>query len=106
MSAFRDMVASDLNSVFMDLDMFGEEHRVDGQTITCVIDDKALRDRQGGAEYAVSQSSMLLYAKCDDLPSRRTNGSELMVDGIPYIIDTWDEDMGMATVALSICVNS
>lgn len=104
MSAFKDMVAKD-RDIFLNLDELGEEHDVSGKTITCVFDDQALRERQGGAELAVAESSILLFAKCEDLPSRKGFGSELMVDGRPYIVITWDEDMGMATVTLSITGN-
>lgn len=104
MSAFKDIVAKD-RDIFLNLDELGEEHDVSGTTITCVFDDQALRERQGGTELAVAESSILLFAKCEDLPSRKGFGSELMVDGRPYIVITWDEDMGMATVTLSITGN-
>ena len=100
MSAFKDMVANDRN-IFLNLDELGEEHDVADKTITCVFDDQTLRERQGGAELAVAESSILLYAKCEDLPSRKGFGAELMVDGRPYNVITWDEDMGIATVVLS-----
>ena len=103
MSAFKDMVAKD-RDIFLNLDELGEEHDVSGNTITCVFDDQTLRERQGGAELAVAESSILLFAKCEDLPSRKGFGAELMVDGRPYIVITWDEDMGMATVTLSTTI--
>ena len=104
MSAFKDMVANDRN-IFLNLDELGEEHDVADKTITCVFDDQTLRERQGGAELAVAESSILLYAKCEDLPSRKGFGAELMVDGRPYMVNTWDEDMGIATITLSTTIN-
>lgn len=104
MSAFKDMVAKD-RDIFLNLDELGEEHDVADKTITCVFDDKALRERQGGAELAVAESNILLYAKCEDLPSRKGFGAELMVDGRPYIVNAWDEDMGIATITLSATIN-
>lgn len=104
MSAFKDMVAKD-RDIVLNLDELGEEHDVSDKTIICVLDDKALRERQGGAELAVAESSILLYAKCEDLPSRKGFGAELMVDGRPYMVNTWDEDMGIATVTLSSTIN-
>lgn len=104
MSAFKDMVAKD-RDIFLNLEELGEEHDVSGNIITCVLDDKALRERQGGAELAVAESSILLYARCEDLPGRKGFGAELMVDGRPYFVNTWDEDMGIATVTLSATIN-
>lgn len=106
MSKFKDMVAADIKSVFLDLDVFGEEHEIDGNTIVCIIDEDGLLDRQGGATWAVGQSTKNVYAKCEDLPDRKGYGAELMVDGVPYMVNTWYENMGMATINLFISVNS
>ena len=106
MSVFKDMVASDINSVFLNLDELGEEHTIDGRIVVCIIDEDGLQDRQGGAQYAVGQSTLNLYAKSEDLPDRKGYGAELLVDGVPYMINTWDENMGMATINLFITWNS
>lgn len=98
--SFKEMVTKDVRSTFLNLEEFGEEHRVEGKTITAVIDDNALRDRQGGQELSVAESSLLLYAAVEDLPARRPAGEGLNVDGREYIVNDWSEDMGIATVAL------
>ena len=104
MSFFKDMVAKD-RDIFLNLDELGEEHDVAGKNITCIFDDEALRERQGGAELAVAESSILLIAKCEDLPNRKGYGAQLMIDGRPYSVNTWDVNMGMATITLSMTVN-
>jgi len=97
---FKEMVAKDVRSTFLNLEEFGEEHRVEGKTITAVIDENALKERQGGQELSVAESSLLLYAAVEDLPARRPAGEGLNVDGREYIVNDWSEDMGIATVAL------
>lgn len=106
MSIFKNLVASDINNVFLNLDELGEEHVIDGEKVTCVICEDGMLDRQGGAVAAVGQSIMTIYANMDDVPDRKGYGAELMVDGIPYMIDTWEENMGMATIKLFITQNS
>ena len=98
--SFKEMVAKDVRSAFLNLEEFGEEHRVEGKTITAVIDENALKERQGGQELSVAESSLLLYAAVEDLPARRPAGEGLNVDGREYIVNDWSEDMGIATVAL------
>ncbi|MEF2589903.1 MAG: sugar ABC transporter ATP-binding protein [Oscillospiraceae bacterium] len=98
--SFKEMVAKDVRSTFLNLEEFGEEHRVEGKTITAVIDENALKERQGGQELSVAESSLLLYAAVEDLPARRPAGEGLNVDGREYIVNDWSEDMGIATVAL------
>ena len=67
---FKKMVADDRRLVFLNLAEFGEEHKVDGKTITVVLDDNALKERQGGQELGVAESSLMLYAAVEDLPPR------------------------------------
>lgn len=98
---FKKMVANDVRSTFLNLEEFGEEHRVEGKTITVVLDDNALKERQGGQELSVAESSLLLFAAVEDLPARRPAGEGLNVDGREYIINDWAEDMGIATIALA-----
>ena len=97
---FKAMVDADRRRTFLNLAEFGEEHRVEGVTITAIFDDDALRERQGGQELSVAESSLLLVAAVEDLPPRRPAGEGLNIDGREYIINDWREDMGMATVTL------
>ena len=68
--------------------------------------DVYTRQRQGGQELRVAESSLLLYAAVEDLPARRPAGEGLNVDGREYIVNDWSEDMGIATCLLytSRCV--
>lgn len=99
MSTFKDMVQAD-RSIFLNIDEFGELHKVESKDITVVIDDNTLRERQGGAEAGVAESSLLLFAYVEDLPARRASGESINVDGREYIVDDWSEDMGVAQLAL------
>jgi len=97
--SFKDMVQKD-RGIFLNIDEFGEVHKVEGKQITVVIDDNRLRERQGGAEVGVAESSLLLFAYSEDLPPRREAGESINVDGREYIVDDWSEDMGVAQIAL------
>lgn len=99
MMSFKDMVQKD-RGIFLNIDEFGEVHKVEGKNITVVIDDNRLRERQGGAEVGVAESSLLLFAYSEDLPPRREAGESINVDGREYIVDDWSEDMGVAQIAL------
>ena len=81
-----------------------QKHTVEGKAIAAVLDDNALKERQGGQELSVAESSLLLYAAVEDLPARRPAGEGLNVDGREYIVNDWSEDMGIATVALGQAV--
>lgn len=97
---FKAMVEADCRNVFLNFAEFGEEHRVEGKTIMAILDDDALKERQGGQELGVAESSVLLFAAVKDLPARRPAGEGLNIDGREYIVNDWREDMGIATIAL------
>ena len=97
---FKDMVAADRRSVFLNAAEFGEEAIVEKRAITIVVDDDELKKRQGGQELAIAESGTLFYARAEDLPPRRAPGSSLNINGRECIVDDWREDMGMATVIL------
>lgn len=98
--SFKDTVAADRSAVFLDLDFFGEEYRIEGKKIPIVLDTDELKARQGSQDLAVAESDLLFYARVEDLPPRRPAGQNLNVNGREYIVDDWKVDMGIATVVL------
>lgn len=100
MSGFKDMVAEDRSRVFLDLSFFGQTARVEGKSISIMLDDDTLQELQGGQDLAVAESATLFYARSEDLPARRPAGQTLNVNGRECIIDKWTEEMGMATIVL------
>lgn len=100
MPGFKDMVAADLLGTFLDVETFGEVYRIEGKEIPIVVDNDELKERQGGQDLAVAESATLFYARTADLPPRRPAGESLNVNGRECIVDDWQEDMGVATIAL------
>lgn len=98
---FKDMIAKDLRTTFLNLEEYGELHRVEGKEVTIVVDEDALKELAGGQKLGIAESSLLFCAAAEDLPDRRPAGEGLNVDGREYIILDWSEDMGLATVALA-----
>lgn len=100
MSDFKDMIKADISDIFIELEYLGETHNVEGKDITIVVDTDELIERQGSQDLAVVESGSLFFAKKSDLPRRRTPGMNLNVDGRECIVDAWEVDMGIVTVAL------
>ncbi len=98
---FQEMLENDIHNVFLNIEELGSLHSIEGKEITCIFDDEALRERQAGAELGVSESSVLIFACTKDLPCRKGVGQHLLVDHQEYLVDAWDENMGMTQIALS-----
>ena len=95
----KDEITNDIDNVFLDFEDFAELHLVEGKEILCILDDEALKTRQGSAEIGIDESTLLLFAKVEDLPKRKKGGL-LNVDHKLYMIDDWKVNFGMAEIAL------
>jgi hypothetical protein len=96
---FKERVLRD-RAIFLNIDQLGELHMVEGKQITIAIDSDRLIERQGGTEVGVAESTLLFFAKVEDLPQRKAPGSVLNVDGREYTVDSWGETFGIAQIAL------
>lgn len=104
MSGFKDMVIQD-RDILLNLDELGELHIIEGAEVVCMIDDDTLQE--GAVDgFSFSKSTKMLYGKSEDLPPKRGYGSQIIIDGIPYMVQTWDETMGMTTISLALEFNA
>ena len=76
----------------------------------CVIDSDMLAERQGGTEFGMNESNILVYAKTKLLEEKGIEmlgfGSHLTVDGRIYTVISWSENMGMSAITLSVPVEN
>lgn len=99
-ASLKDLIESDVDLVFFDLDDFAETHRVEGEQIPVVIDNDQLTKMKQGQTLGVAESDMLIFARVSDLPRRKAPGSLLNVDGREYLVDDWTENKGVAQIVL------
>lgn len=45
MKTFKDVLRSDIKSVFLNFEEFGEEHEINGETVLIIIDENELTER-------------------------------------------------------------
>ena len=101
MSTFKNMIKNDLKEVFFNVEELCEEHIVEGKKIVCALDSDALAASKAGSDLAIAESDVLLLAQVKDLPKRKSEGASLNVDGREYIVNSWLELDGMASVYLA-----
>lgn len=100
MSAFKDMVARDLDTVFLNVDEFAELHMVEGKEIPVVMDDDRLTTLKKGQILGLVEADMLLMGKVSDFPADMEPGRLLNVDGRELIVSKSSRDMGLIEAAL------
>lgn len=87
--------------VFLNLDEFGDEHVVEGQTITAVLDEETLDESKKGEDIGLAAYDCVLHARVEDLPEQRASGESLNVNGKECTIVSWRIAGGVATIYLS-----
>ena len=108
MSAFKDMVAADMDSVFLDADEFAEEHNLNGTDCICVVESpttgKTLTNKGNGEKYkgydAVHGAMATIHVKKADIGEMPVEDQDFSLDGEIFIVDTCVEHMGMLTIGL------
>ncbi|MBQ3405993.1 MAG: hypothetical protein IJH11_01965 [Lachnospiraceae bacterium] len=98
--SFKDQIAEDLDSVFLNLDEFGEEHKIEGSNVTVVMNNDQLETLKKGQILGLVEADVMIFAKVDDLPRDLDPGRLLNVDGREMIIIKAGRNMGLAEVAL------
>lgn len=101
MSAFKDMVARDLDITILNTDEFAELHMVEGKEIPVVMDDDRLTTLKKGQILGLVEADMLLMGKVSDFPDDMEPGRLLNVDGRELIVTKANKDMGLIEAALS-----
>ncbi len=97
---FKEQVAEDSNTVFMNLEEFSDIHTVNGSEMAVLIDgnemierEKRHRDRRGVYTDGVYIKELLLYVRAEDFGRLPAVGRALTLDGKAYTIsDAIDED--------------
>ena len=87
--SLKDLIASDIDLVFMQLEDFGEVHKIEGKSITIIIDNDTLITMKNGNILGVA-----------DLEGEKAPGSALNVDGRECTVDSWAENLGITQIAL------
>jgi len=100
MGEFKDMVREDIKEIFLDLEMFGEEHTVAGKKMAIILDDgeKRSRNEQYQDNKAIYSKRILFYAASEDLGRLPEPGRVIDVDGRDYKVLQAEQEDGIYSV--------
>lgn len=100
MDTLKDMIQEDIKEVFLDLNMFGEEHMVGGKKMTIIFDDaeKLRRNSLYQDNKAIYSSRILFYASSEDFKKKPELGRTIDVDGRSYKILQAEQEDGMYVI--------
>lgn len=102
MNDFKQIIANDIDRVFLNVNEFAEMRMIEGTPVRCAFIEDILNEKSGGTEFGVHNAEACIMAKCADMPTRKGYGSCLNVDGVDYTVISWSEEAGITTIMLSL----
>lgn len=105
MSAFKDMVAADMDDVFLNMDEFAEEHDLNGIICNCIVESPTTKGRfNKGKDYegqdAMHGLTSIIHVKKSDVGEIPSEGELFSLDGSYAEVDSCVEHTGMLTIYL------
>lgn len=97
---FKERIQQDLDTVFLNLDEFGETHRIEGKEISVVMNNDEMNALKKGQILGLVEADVVIFTKVEDLPRDLDPGRLLNVDGRELIVVKAYRHMGLAEVAL------
>lgn len=96
MSAFKDLIRSDIDHVFMNTDEFASFHVVNGKKMPVTVDNNELIERSKKAKSNMDGlyvKQTLIYVRAKDFGPLPMVGAALKLDGVNYrVTDATNED--------------
>jgi len=107
---FKDVIANDIETTFMNLDEFNNWHFVNGKKMNVLFDTNELIDRQKRYQYNLSKYSdgmyltqILIYVKAEDMDNVPPKiGSLLNFDDKDYVVSDVADEMGLYSIELGL----
>ena len=97
MSRFKRFVSLDVKRAFINIEEFAEEHLLNGERVTCVIDNDMTQDAKN---IGVFMNAITIYVETADLTEKPVEGELLELDDKIYIVrSVSDEDAVLVIVA-------
>lgn len=97
MSWFKDLVESDVKSVFLDENEFAETHNINGKDVTCVVDKNLNQEHPSNDFLGVFVNMVRIYVAAGEIPVP-AEGALLRIDGSRHLVRTVSMEQGMLVI--------
>lgn len=103
MENLKDVIKNDI-AVFLNLDEFAENRAIDGETIKCILDEDAYKERNIKSETrhfeGVYKSKCALFVRDNDI-EKPSIGESMNIDGFLYLVTDVLETEGIYEIGLT-----
>jgi len=101
--SFKELLRSDIKTVFLNPDEFGEEHMVNGKKMNIIIDDNELTEREKRIKIntdGIYKKQTLIFVSALDYGPLPRVGSPVIIDGITFIVTDSMNEAGIYSIHL------
>ena len=102
--SFKDVLKNDIKQVFLNFEEFGEEHKINGETVLIIIDENELTEREKrirkGIDVELHKKQLLFYVAAEDFGPLPVPGRTLELDGKQYVITDAENEDGIYSINL------
>lgn len=104
MLTFKNQIAADIFSTFLNLREFADTHVIDGREMTVVLDENELLERDkskmGISSPGTYRSRRLIFVTKNDLGGRPALGRQMTLDGKLFRVSDCTEEAGILAIEL------
>ena len=97
MSWFKDFVTEDVNSVFLNVNEFADEHVINGVDVRCVIDNIDTQDDGESDRYGTFATSIRVHIK-EWIITTPVENEILSIDGYDFTVTRVSREVGMLVI--------
>ena len=101
MNSFKDILKSDMESVFFNLSEFAEQCTWNRSTIKAVIDDDSMIRKYSAEFDALPQGSHLVYAPVTEFTSKPKVNESVQFNNNVFVVNEIKEECGMICIFLA-----
>lgn len=100
---FKQILHRDIKHTFLNLDEFGEEHEVNGNTVVVIFDDIENIEREKKMKSTMDGiyvRQYFLYISAEDFGALPAQGKLVTIDGKKYIVVDATDEAGVYGITL------
>lgn len=102
---FKDAIAADIKTVFLNPEEFGETHMIDGRTMVCIIDgnevvERSKKQTEKGRIDGIYERQIMLYVSREQFGRMPAIGAVVTVDSGKYRVEDAIHEAGIYSILL------
>lgn len=99
MATLKEQMLNDIH-VFFNPDEFGEEHKINDDMITIMIDNEFLKELKSNKAEGLMKAEVLFFIATNDVNFPKSDKAKLILDDKLYKITSYQEHVGVSQVIL------